>query len=263
MGLLGREIKFNFVSIQMLNLNTMKKLKILLGIITLVIVLASCSNDSGSSQNTLNIVARANYSPAANKSTLNSDVVLTGFKINLREIEFKFAESSNGDDDNSNGDTDDDGFYDSDEEFELYGPFELDLLNQNAPVTTVTIPNGTYEEVEFKLHKSTNSASAMFNKSIEITGTINGTPFVFWHDIDEDFEIDYEDANQNLVVSNNSYDLVFNFDLNQVLSQVDLSSAVDGDGDGVIEIGPNDTDGNQALANLLENSIEDSCDLDD
>jgi hypothetical protein len=241
----------------------MKKLKSLLGIITLVIVLASCSSDGESTQNTLNIVARATYSPAANKTTLNNDVVLTSFKINLREIEFEFAEGSNDDDDDSNGDSDDDGFYDSDDEFELYGPFELDLLNQNTPVTTVTVPNGTYEEVEFKLHKSTNSASPMFNKSIEITGTINGTPFVFWHDIDEDFEIDFEDANQNLVISNNSYDLVFDFDLNQVLSLVDLSSAVDGDGDGVIEIGPNDTDGNQALANLLENSIEDSCDIDD
>lgn len=242
----------------------MKKLKKLLGIIILVIVLASCSNDSGSNQNSVNIVARATYSPSANRTSLNGEVVLTSFKINLREIEFELAEGSDdNDDDNSNGDSDDDGFYDSDEEFELYGPFELDLLNQNAPVTTVTVPNGTYEEVEFKLHKSTNSASAMFNKSVEITGTINGTPFIFWHDIDEDFEIDYEDANQNLVISNNSYDLVFNFDLNQVLSLVDLSSAVDGDGDGVIEIGPNDTDGNQALANLLENSIEDSCDLDD
>jgi len=242
----------------------MKKLKNLLGIIVLVIVLASCSNDSGSTDNnTVNIVARATYSPSANRTSLNGDVVLTSFKINLREIEFKFAESSNDDDDNSNGDSDDDGFYDSDDEFELYGPFELDLLNQNAPVTTVTVPNGTYEEVEFKLHKSTNSTSAMFNKSVEITGTINGTPFVFWHDIDEDFEIDYEGANQSLIINNNSYDLVFNFDLNQVLSLVDLSSAVDGDGDGVIEIGPNDTDGNQALANLLENSIEDSCDLDD
>lgn len=240
----------------------MKKLKSLLGIITLIIVLASCSSDGDSSQSSVNIVARATYSPAANRTTLNGDVVLTTFKINLREIEFEFAEGSD-DDNDSDGDTDDDGFYDSDEEFELYGPFELDLLNQNAPVTTVTIPNGTYEEVEFKLHKSTNSASPMFNKSIEITGTINGMPFVFWHDIDEDFEIDFEDTDQNLVISNNSYDLIFNFDLNQVLSQIDLSSAVDGDGDGLIEIGPNDTDGNQALANLLENSIEDSCDLDD
>lgn len=248
----------------------MKNMKTFLAVIALLAVMTSCSNDSGSTDNSMKILARGVYNPnAANRNangvTLNSDVVLSSFKINLKEIEFEFAEGYDDDSDNGNDDDsyDDDGFYNGDDEFELNGPFELDLLNQNAVVTTVTIPNGTYEEVEFKLHRNTNSSSPMFNKSIEITGTINGTPFVFWHNIDEDFEIDYEDANQNLVVNNNSYDIVFNFDLNQVLSMVDLSGAVDGDGDGLIEIGPNDTDGNQALANLIANSIEDSCDLDD
>mgnify|MGYP001362419331 CR=1 FL=1 len=245
----------------------MKNMKTFVALFALLAVMASCSNDSGSADSSMKILARGVYNPAAanrnaNGVTLNSNVVLSSFKINLKEIEFEFAEGY--DDDNGDDDSyDDDGFYNGDDEFELNGPFELDLLNQNAVVTTVTIPNGTYEEVEFKLHRNTNSNSPMFNKSIEITGTINGTPFVFWHNVDEDFEIDYEDANQNLVVSNNSYDIVFNFDLNQVLSMVDLSGAVDGDGDGVIEIGPNDTDGNQALANLIANSIEDSCDLDD
>jgi len=242
-------------------------MKTFVALFALLAVMASCSNDSGSADSSMKIMARGVYNPtAANRNangvTLNSNVVLSSFKINLKEIEFEFAEGY--DDDNGDDDSyDDDGFYNGDDEFELNGPFELDLLNQNAVVTTVTIPNGTYEEVEFKLHRNTNSSSPMFNKSIEITGTINGTPFVFWHNVDEDFEIDYEDANQNLVVSNNSYDIVFNFDLNQVLSTVDLSGAVDGDGDGLIEIGPNDTDGNQALANLIANSIEDSCDLDD
>ncbi|WP_333876924.1 hypothetical protein [Flavobacterium sp.] len=242
----------------------MKNLKMILALIAVVGLMASCSNDDSSTANQMKIKARATYNPAAaNRNAagvaLNSNVVLSSFKINLKEIEFEFAEGS--DDDSMNDD--DDGFFNGDDEFELNGPFELDILNQNATLTTVTIPNGTYEEVEFKLHRSTNATSPMFNKSIEVTGTINGTPFVFWHNVDEDFEIDYEDANQNLVVNNNSYDIVFNFDLNQVLSLVDLSTAVDGDGDGLIEIGPDDTDGNQALANQIANSIEDSCELDD
>ncbi|MDI9256900.1 hypothetical protein [Flavobacterium sedimenticola] len=242
----------------------MKNLKMILALIAVVGFMASCSNDDSSAANQMKIKARAMYNPAAaNRNAegvaLNSNVVLSSFKINLKEIEFEFAEGS--DDDSMNDD--DDGFFNGDDEFELNGPFELDILNQNATVTTVTIPNGTYEEVEFELHRSTNANSPMFNKSIEVTGTINGTPFVFWHNVDEDFEIDYEDTNQNLVVNNNSYDIVFNFDLNQVLSLVDLSTAVDGDGDGLIEIGPDDTDGNQALANQIANSIEDSCELDD
>lgn len=259
----------------------MKNVKALLGILFLILIIASCSNDDSSSNNgsnQLRIKASAVYTPTANRSAngaaINEDVVLTSFKINIREIEFEFAEdyyddNDNDDDDDNDGyddddnSYDDDGFYGDDDEFELAGPFELDLLNQNSVVTTVSIPNGIYEEVEFKLDRNVDSASEMYNKSIEIKGTIGGTPFVFWHNVEEDFEIDYEDDNQNLVVNNGAYELVFNFDLNQVLSQVDISNATDGDGDGVIEIGPNDTDGNQSLANAIKNKIKDSCELDD
>lgn len=251
----------------------MKNVKTVIGIILLFLVVTSCSTDSASSDTTMKIVARATYDNTAGKVTptgevINSTVVLTSFKINIREIEFEFAESDDNDDNDddnggNNGDDDNDGFYDGDDEVELRGPWELDLLNQTAPVTTVTIPNGTYEEVEFKLNRSNVSTSPMFNRTVEIRGTIDGTPFVFWHSFEEDFEIDYEDNAQNLVVSNNSFDLILNIDLNLLMSQVDLSSAVDGDGDGVIEIGPNDTDGNNSLANSINDRIEDCTDMDD
>lgn len=64
-------------------------------------------------------------------------------------------------------------------------------------------------------------------------------------------------------LNNSSFDLVFNFDLNQVLSQVDLSSAVDGNGNGIIEIGPDDTDGNNVLAQSLNDHIEDATEMED
>ncbi|WP_445452180.1 hypothetical protein [Flavobacterium sp. 25HG05S-40] len=252
----------------------MKNVKTVLGIILLLLVVTACSRDSASSDTTMKIVARATYdNTGAGKvsptgEVINSTVVLTSFKINIREIEFKFAESDDNDDNDddnggNDGDDDNDGFYDGDDEVELRGPWELDLLNQTALVTTVTIPNGTYEEVEFKLNRSNVSTSPMFNRTVEIRGTIDGTPFVFWHSFEEDFEIDYEDNAQNLVVSNNSFDLILNIDLNLLMSQVDLSSAVDGDGDGVIEIGPNDTDGNNSLANSINDRIEDCTDMDD
>jgi hypothetical protein len=183
----------------------------------------------------------------------NSGVVINAFKINIKEIEFEM------DEDFSTGD----GFYGDDDDVELAGPFELNLLNNTTEITSLNIPNGVYEEVEFKMAKNTNTDSEMFNKSVKIEGTINGTPFIFWHNVNEDFEIDYEDTNQNLVVNNGSYELVFNFNLNQVLSQVDISNATDGNGDGLIEISPNDNDGNQSLANTIKNKIKESCDLDD
>lgn len=252
----------------------MKNLKNLIGIFVLLF-LASCSNDSSSSQNTMRIVAKAAYTNAAGKSAngvaMNSTVVLTSFKINLKEIEFKLAESEgddgNGNDDGDhhggNGDDNHDGMYNGDDEIGLNGPWELDLLNQTAPVTTVTIANGTYEEVEFKLSKSLVATSPLFNKTVEVRGTINGTPFVFWHNFEQKFEVDYHDAAQNLVVSNSSFDLVLNIDLDQVMSQVDLSNAVDGNGNGVIEIGPDDTDGNNALATQLNDHIAHACEMED
>jgi PBP1b-binding outer membrane lipoprotein LpoB len=250
----------------------MKKLKSFLAIIVLIVLLSSCSSDSGTSQNKMKIVAKATYTNASSKNAtavgMNNDVVITRFKVNIREMQFSLAESDDdddddNDDDNGNGDNDDDGDYDGDDEIGLNGPWELDLLNQNAPVTTVTIANGTYEEVEFELSKNLVNTSPIFNKSIEIRGTINGTPFVFWHNDETDFEIDYEDMNQSLVVNNNSFDLVITIDLNQVLSQLDLTSATDNNGDGIIEISPNDTDGNNNLADELLDRIEDATEMDD
>lgn len=254
----------------------MKSLKTLFGIIVLFIMVSSCSSDSSSSQNTMKIVAKATYTNGANKNAsgfvMNSTVVLTSFKINLKEIEFKLADSNgeggddngnDGGDDHGQGDDNHDGMYNGDDEVGLNGPWELDLLNQTAPVTTVTIANGTYEEVEFKLNKSLVATSPLFNKTIEVRGTIDGTPFVFWHNFEQQFEVDYHDAAQNLVVSNSSFDLVLNIDLNQVMSQVDLSNAVDGNGNGVIEIGPDDTDGNNALATQLNDHIGHACEMED
>jgi hypothetical protein len=252
----------------------MKNLKTLLSLLGLFFLAVSCSSDSSSSTSssaTMQIQARANYSNPAGRyaSAAPGDVVITSFKVNISKIEFKAQDAEgnhHGHDGHDNGHVDGDndhGYFNSDDATELNGPWEMDLLNQTAPITTVTIPNGTYEEVEFKLSPSLVATSPIFNKTVEVTGTINGVPFVFWHNFNEGFEVDYHNATQNLVVTNGSYDLVFNFDLNQILSNVDLSSAVDGDGDGLIEIGPDDTDGNNALANLFNQHMHGGCELQD
>ena len=247
----------------------MKKLKAFSAIVLLLALMTSCSSDHSSSNNTMKISAKATYSAAARLSSAsqNTGVVLTSFKINIKEIEFKLADTLHGDGDgeghHGNGDHNHDGLYNGDDEAGLNGPWELDLLNQTAPITTVTIANGTYERVELKLSKSLVSTSPLFNKTLEVTGTINGTPFVFWNNFEQEFAIDYHNPATNLVVSNSSFDLVFNIDLNQVLSEVNLNAAVDGNGNGIIEIGPDDTDGNNALALQLNNHIGNHCEMED
>ncbi|WP_333695902.1 hypothetical protein [Flavobacterium sp.] len=234
------------------------KNKKILWVLLAGIFVTSCSNEDNSNSdgnNNLRIVAKASYS--GNTGRNDNAVTVSDFKINLREIEFELDDDFYDDDDDDYGD----GFYGDDDEFELRGPFELDLLSGETTITTINIPNGVYEEVEFKMARNTNPDSELFNKSVLIRGMIGTTPFVFWHNIDEDFEIDYEDAGQNLVIANNTATLVINFNLDAVLAYVDLSAAQDGNGDGLIEISPVDTDGNQALAHLIKDKIEEYTDL--
>jgi Domain of unknown function (DUF4382) len=232
----------------------MKNKGLLIGLFCLSLISVSCSKEDEQSSDNLTIKARTSY--ASNRLAgfrANAAVTLNSFKINLKEIEFEM------DDDFSTGD----GFYGDDDDIELRGPFELNLLNGTTEITSLNVPNGVYKEVEFKMARNTTSGSTMFNKSIEIKGTIDGTPFEFWHNVEEDFEIDYDDTNQNIVVTDNSTTIFFDFDLNAAINSIDFSVATDGDGDGIIEINPNDTDGNQSLANLIKDRIKDSCDLDD
>lgn len=234
----------------------MKNRFLSLAILGLSLTALSCSDDeNGTSGDNVKLTAQTTYT--INKTSaakVLGNVVVTSFKINIKEIEFDM------DDDFSTGD----GFYGDDDDIELKGPFELNLLGGPIEIVGLNVPNGVYEEVEFKIHKGVNSSSDMFNKSIKIEGTINSTPFVFWHNVEEDFEIDYENTTQQLVVSDGTnVNVVFNFDLNSVLNSVDLSLATDINKDGLIEINPNDSDGNQLLANQIKNKIKEFCDLED
>ncbi len=160
-----------------------------------------------------------------------------------------------GHDDSS--DDDPSNSYGDDDEFQLAGPFEINLLNEETTtIVNVEIPQGVYEEVEFEMGRSNNPSSVLYQKSIMFTGTLNGTPMTFFHTFEEDFEVDYEDAGQNLVIdASNDNEVTFNFDLNAVVNAVDFSSAADGDGDGTILISPDDNDGNNALANQIKSAI--------
>lgn len=222
----------------------------------------ACNNDEPSANGKV-ILKMDAASPTG--STINgrskATTVITDFKVSIREIEFEFDEE--------------DSHFDTDSSFnddiKLKGPFVLDVLEQNAFVeqliTTVNLPNARYEEVEFKLHKSTD-AGVMNGKSMLITGTIDGTPFVFWHDTDEEFEIDFESAATDLTINGNTANIVINLQLDRLFSAlkggVNLGIATDGDGDGVIEINPgSDNDGNKELAHDIKQLLEDVTDLID
>ncbi|WP_282043164.1 hypothetical protein [Winogradskyella flava] len=224
----------------------------------------NCSDDDSGSNNddNLRIKARATYEDASTSRTFNGNIAISEFKLNISEIELEFDDDY--EDLNDDNEYDDDGVVDFDDDIEFLGPFELDILNNTATILSIDLPEGNYEELEFEFDKNTNPNSDLYNKTILVTGTIDGQSFEFWHDFEEDLELDYEDENNDITVDNGLSEIIISFNLNDLFNTstgVDLSEATDNNGDGVIEISPTDSDGNNVLANQIKEAIKDVIDL--
>ena len=228
--------------------------------LALTISLFNCSDDESTiNDSSLVIQARAIFdgTNTTSRNAANSDLNLTTFKLNIEELELEFDDIDDDYDDDYEG-YDDDGYFNSDDDVELQGPFELDLLNVTSNIVTLGLPQGTYESLEFEFDENENPNSNLFNKTILIEGTIDGTPFEFWYDFEEELEIDYENSVQNISISDGINTIIINFDLDNLFntsSGIDLSVATDNDGDGIIEINPNDNDGNNDLADDIKDKI--------
>lgn len=251
--------------------NKMNLKRSILFVLSLTLILgSSCSNDeTDSSVGILNISAKSSFTKLTNKSSsakgMVGDIVIDKFQMNISKFELEIDLEDENYQDDQNELWDDDGFYDYEDEIELMGPFELDLMSGQISFINVTVPVGNYDELEFKFDVSTDPSSDLFDKSILIQGTINGTtPFIFWHNFDDEVEVDFEDAQFDISVTQNAQGIVIDFDLGQILDSVngvDLTLATDGNQDGTIEISPEDPDGNNALAEALRNKIKEHVNL--
>lgn len=221
--------------------------------------LASCSEDDPSPVGTVNLSVRTSgsntFTSARMMSRTKAEVVITDFQISIRDVIFKT-------------DADDDGVSDDSTEVAFRGPYQLDLLNGSDAITetigSAEIPNGIYEELRFKFHKDEDLSSdePLYDKSIFVSGTIDGTPFEMWHDTSENLDVGKNSG--GVVVSDNVVNLTVTFSIDQFMSslvQIDLSDAVDGNQDGMIEINPNDRDGNKDIADDLKENIKEAADL--
>jgi len=226
-------------------------------LLTLALISYSCSNDeTNSNVGKLNISAKSSLTNLTGKSSstnkMAGDIVIDDFRMNLSKFELELDVEDENYQDDQNEQWDDDGYYDYEDEIELMGP-----LN-------VAVPVGNYDELKFKFDVSTDPSSDLLNKSILIQGTINGTPFIFWHNFDDEVEVDFEDTQFDISVTQNSQGIVVAFDLGQILDSVngvDLTLATDGNQDGTIEISPEDSDGNNALAEAIRNKIKEYVNL--
>jgi hypothetical protein len=218
----------------------------------------SCSNDSNDGQGGISLKVSA-VNGTTSKSTISQKtnsavVVFTDFKISIRDVLFK-----NDDDETSSLDTD---------EIQFRGPFQIDLLNGSGgalsqTIGTAFVPDGRYKELRFKFHKDEDlpTTDNLFDRSIYIEGTIDGVPFVFWHDTSENLDVG---RSTGILVQDGVVDFTVQFDISQFLgslNQIDLSLATDNNNDGLIEIFPNDQDGNQGIAADLKENIKMAADL--
>jgi hypothetical protein len=166
------------------------------------LLLLACSSTGPSQRVSLSI------STQSSTTTVGSDVlVINKAEIILRKVELEGQTDGCVSDgpalsgplaDSENDDDDGEGEAEC-EEFKA-GPFRFELpLNALEAVVTVDIPAGSYEEVEFQIHK-VNPNDAGFaaanpdfvGKSIRVEGTFNGQPFVFESDLTAEQEVDLE-----------------------------------------------------------------------
>jgi hypothetical protein len=98
---------------------------------------------------------------------------------------------------------------------------DLPLTATAASEITATVPEGTYNSVQFKIHKPTGApVDAAFvaanpnfsNASIRVEGSYNGTPFVFISGITENIKLSFDPP------------VVIDADNKNVTVQVDMSS---------------------------------------
>lgn len=231
------------------------------------ILVISCSKDDSASSNSETAVTTIGLQTTFDSGRAQANVVVSTFLINVEDFELEFDNDGPDGDDDGMGD-DDDGTGSGNESYtdiELEGPFELDLSQPGVvfPLVNVEVPVGQYEELEFDIVRSQDPESNLFEKSILIAGTLDNAPFIFWHDFEEEVEVEYEDTNLDIVLESDGESIIINFDLSFLFDTtvIDLSTAVDGNGDGIIEISPTDDDGNNALANQIKEAIKNAIDL--
>lgn len=220
----------------------------------------SCSDENPSPVGTVNLTLSGTGNTTYNSGgrisggRVEAAVEITDFQISVRDVVFKT-------------DVDDNGIADDSTEVVFSGPYALDLLDNSTALSqsigSAEAPTGVYEELRFVLHKTRDVAetSPLYDRSIFVKGTIDGTPFEMWHDTSENLDIG---KSTGIVVDENGVSLDVTFSVDQFMDaqvQIDLSQAVDGDGDGVIEINPNDDDGNKEIADALKENIKAAADI--
>jgi hypothetical protein len=176
------------------------------------LLLAACGSDSNGSGNqptiSFNLASHPAGAAAARMASVAAPYTITdgsgntltfeSVQLVMREIELERADSDAlcGEDD-SNSDVNDS----SDCEEIEFGPtiFDVPLGAGAARVMSVEVAAGSYDKLEFEIHKPSSSDDAAFvaanpdfdGVSVRVTGTYNGAAFTYTSDLDVEQEQEF------------------------------------------------------------------------
>jgi hypothetical protein len=280
----------------------MKRITFLLFIIGMAsILLSSCKKEGNNPNSEAQLIikttsaklntASAGISSGTKSALAGSDiVVLDTFLINIKDIKFEFDESNSGkktdsciddcsDDCNNNADCDDksgdcqcsnDCNDSANPDIQSKGPYLINVLSSDVlngkVIDNFSLPNAVYDEIEFDLAICELTYNTkMLGHSIYLAGTINGNRFKIWTSNSREIEIKFHDQSA-LNLTGETIKLYIDISLEKILASlgaINLGAAADGNNNGYIEIGNNDTDGNKIWAGAILKAITGCFDLDD
>jgi hypothetical protein len=280
----------------------MKRITFLLFIIGMAsILLSSCKKEGNNPNSEAQLIikttstklksASAGISSGTKSALAGSDnVVLDTFLINIKDIKFEFDECNSGikpdcciddciDDCNNNPDCDDksgdcqcsnDCNDNTNTDIQLKGPYLINVLSSDVlngkVIDNFSLPSAVYDEIEFDLAicELTNNTK-MLGRSIYLAGTINGDRFKIWTSKSKGIEIKFHDQSA-VNLTGETIKLYIDISLEKIMASlgaINLGALADGNNNGYIEIGNNDTDGNQIWAGAILKAISGCFDLDD
>jgi hypothetical protein len=163
--------------------------------LVMLVVLSACSGNNGKSAPGSTLSMKVDMSALA--KTAGDTVIIESAKVLLKSLKFKTEVEDSLD--------------------YKVGPFivNLDMAGGITQIAANDIPNGTYNEIKFKIHKPEGTttisdtdfvagASSDQHFSVVIRGTYNGTPFMYRSkkEIEQELEI-----NPPLVVTDSTNDV--------------------------------------------------------
>lgn len=149
---------------------------------------------------------------------------------------------------------------------ETKGPLMITLLDAGeikvAPIGGMKIHNGIYGKIEFNLFPNTivSTDDEMYGKSFLIKADWLGIPVLFYLDLDTEVEIKFKNEE---VIIDQPKDFLIAVYLDKLLANIDPTTIDDGNGDGTIEIGPDNVDGNDHIYQQLQANVKYSLELKD